>query len=563
MINIVGEFKASEQEALDDLSQILEKISSRFTKNFLNVIEINENLFQINVEFSEPKNKLPIPQQSVSIYFRIPKSLEKSEYSFQIEKESVFYPLFNSLNLNYFESVLDRVILNKLTMSRKLKLQTNFESTRLISMTGENLKLYTIEDEENIFLNNEGEYFNSDDFEFKLLHVDKIDEYIKILWKTLNLNLNLINETTLQNISECNNCSEGSSCLNYKLALSISIDDFKNLFSYGKLNYSEDNMLRLWKYSDKNKKRNLSYMEFFLFAQDFIQCLRAYNIAIYKFNNKSFFENKIKSCVEIMNLHFKEYDHNKNEEISFDNFKKCLLKENELFTKKEIEIILKQVNPEKNFEYWKFEKILRILFLQNFDYYTLIKEDKIYKYLIKIFSKYDPDMNGKIHYTKMKHAFLTESKLKLNKIQIVVILNFFDINNQPEVDYYKASLVMRDIIQELFSAEMVMQKVELTHSKYHTFKNFVDSYDDNLKRIKDIFLMFDLDCDHILDKKEFDDFLNWLIPFLDEDSKKEIFELTDSNKDKKISFPEFKENFDRLMRITRIKNVLKDISYII
>ena len=108
-----------------------------------------------------------------------------------------------------------------------------------------------------------------------------------------------------------------------------------------------------------------------------------------------------------------------------------------------------------------------------------------------------------------------------------------------------------------------MQKVELTHSKYHTFKNFVDSYDENCKRIKEIFLMFDVDCDHLLDRKEFYEFLGWLIPFLDEETKNEIFVLTDTNKDNKISYPEFKENFDTLMRITRIKNNLKIIADII
>ena len=67
-----------------------------------------------------------------------------------------------------------------------------------------------------------------------------------------------------------------------------------------------------------------------------------------------------------MNYHFKEYDTDNNQEISFENLKKSLLKENELFTRKDIEIILRQINPESNFQYWKFDKILHILYYNHF-----------------------------------------------------------------------------------------------------------------------------------------------------------------------------------------------------
>lgn len=174
----------------------------------------------------------------------------------------------------------------------------------------------------------------------------------------------------------------------------------------------------MWKYSDKDKKNCITYSEFATFCLDLIQCLRAFYIADYKHKNNQYVDNRIKERVNIMNLHFKEYDHEDNEEISFDDLKKCLSKENELFSRKDIEIILKQINPIKNFEYWKFDKILKILYVDHFNYNQLIKEDKIFKYLIKIFSKQDTNATGKINYKRIKYALLIEDKLKLNKTQV-------------------------------------------------------------------------------------------------------------------------------------------------
>ena len=95
----------------------------------------------------------------------------------------------------------------------------------------------------------------------------------------------------------------------------------------------------------------------------------------------------------------------------------------------------------------------------------------------------------------MKKAFLIEDKLKLNKIQvkdyifikqILIILNFFGIHTQPEVDYYKASLIMRNVIFELFSGDISMQKLEMSNSKYSQFKPFEDTYDGYSKALKEV-----------------------------------------------------------------------------
>lgn len=307
--------------------------------------------------------------------------------------------MFDSINLNYFESLIDRIILNKDRGNRTILLHTYFESTRLLQLNGDKIKLFTIEDEENIFSNNQSDYFINDD-QFLFLSTQEIDNYIKVLWKALNA----------ENLE------------------TLKLEEFKLLFEYGELNFQEENLLKLWGYCDRGEKGTIKYAEFFNFCLDLIHCLRSYSIAKHKYDNNLYTEKKISTRVDIMNMHFKEYDFDENQEISYENLKKCLSKENDLFSRKEVEIILKQINPERNFEYWKFDKILKILYEGNFDYTQIMKEDKIYKYLIMIFKKQDIYSTGILHFTKMKKAFLIEDKLKLNKTQVFK-LNFFILDS--------------------------------------------------------------------------------------------------------------------------------------
>jgi hypothetical protein len=286
-------------------------------------------------------------------------------------------------------------------------------------------------------------------------------------------------------------------------------------------------------------------------------------VAYYKHQNNNYLKKKIQTCVDILNLHFKDYDIDGNQEISYENLKKCLLKENEIFSRKEIEIILKQINPEKNFEYWKFDEILKILYIENIDYSQIMKEDKIYNYLIKIFSKQDELNTKKLHYKKMKKALLIEEKLKLNKVQILTILQFFNIPNNPEIEYYKACLIIRDIIQELFSQEMASQKYEISQPDYQVYKPYQDNYDDYIKNIKNIFIKFDKDFDHLLNRDEFSDFILWLIPNMDDTYRRELFDQTDLDRDDKVSYLEFKGIFLKIMNITRYNVVVMEILKII
>ena len=520
VVNVNEEFQASKEECISFLQSILDKISNRFTKKYLNPTENNNEpkFFFIPVEFFERKNKLPIPEFKVEFLFKVGKSLKKSELSFQIENESVYYPLFNSLNLSYFESLIDRVLLDKFKLSKALHLQTNFELSRILNLNGETKKLFTIEEDEQIFTNNKSDYYKYDgvDLNFNVPKVEEIDKLIKIMWKTL-VDTELREKTeqkSKKKKEEEKNQEEKTE--KKEVELFMNYDKFKLLFEYGNLDMSEENIQKLWKYTNKKKTENINYEDFANFAIFLIHCLSAWNIALYKHKNNNCFEKKIQNCVEIMNLHFKEYDSENNEEISFENLKKCLLKENELFTRKEIEIILQQINPEKNFQYWKFDRILRILYYKNFNYQKLMNEDKIYKYLINIFQKQDPFKTGKIHYKKMKQAFLTENKIKFQKTEILLILNQFEINKNPEIEYYPASLILRNIIDYLLSSEIGMQKIDISQPNFMKYSHYEDEYDEYCRDIKGIFIKYDQDFDHLLNKEEFSKFYKWLTPYVNE-----------------------------------------------
>ena len=592
------EIKATKEEVQSLLERILEKISSRFVKKYLPPMEniLEDTQFFIPVEFYECKNKRPIPEHKVIIIFKVGRNLDKKHIFFQIENESVSYPLFSSINLSYFESIIDRVLLDKYKTSQALHLQSNFESTRILNLNGETKKLYTILDKENIFLNNKSEYYRYEgvDLNFKIRTDDEILKLIKILWKTLVANdlkpmsviideLKKEKEKEKEKNNELNNVTTGKKKKELKKEeeelfeekvkklkeerkqecenLTMSYSQFKLFFEYSKCEMSEENIAKLWKYTNKKKTETIQFQEFVIFAVYLIHSLGAFYIAKYKHEHNNCFENKINNCVNIMNYHFKEYDTDNNQEISFENLKKSLLKENELFTRKDIEIILRQINPESNFQYWKFDKILHILYYNHFNYQKLMEEDKIYNYLIQIFRKQDPHHVGKLHYKKMKLAFLTEDKIKFDKTEILILLAQFDIYKCPEIDYYQASLLLRNIVEYLLGSDIGMQKLNIKDNN-NVYEDFEDEYDEYCQKVKEIFTKYDEDFDHILNKNEFIKFIKWLIHYIDEETIEELFNIMDQDKDGVLNYQEFKNGFKKLMEITRVRNVIKEIKTI-
>ncbi len=57
-------------------------------------------------------------------------------------------------------------------------------------------------------------------------------------------------------------------------------------------------------------------------------------------------------------------------------------------------------------------------------------------------------------------------------------------------------------------------------------------------------------------------FIKWLIKYIDEETIDELFGIMDQDKDGVLNYQEFKNGFKKLMEITRIRNVIKEIQTI-
>ena len=107
-----------------------------------------------------------------------------------------------------------------------------------------------------------------------------------------------------------------------------------------------------------------------------------------------------------------------------------------------------------------------------------------------------------------------------------------------------------------------MQKIEITE-RLKSYQDYDDVYDAHIKNIRQLFIEYDEDFDHILNRKEFFNLLTNLINFIKDDEKEEIFIFTNTKGDSKISYPEFRDKFASIVKMIRIKNLLKQISDII
>jgi hypothetical protein len=85
----------------------------------------------------------------------------------------------------------------------------------------------------------------------------------------------------------------------------------------------------------------------------------------------------------------------------------------------------------------------------------------------------------------MRYALRIENKIKLNKTQILIILNFFTQNGEEKIDYYKNSITLRNIIEELYCSNLALQKLEFASPKFQEYTDFEDLYD-SYKKIQDV-----------------------------------------------------------------------------
>lgn len=255
----------------------------------------------------------------------------------------------------------------------------------------------------------------------------------------------------------------------------------------GKLSAFNDKIIaKLFKYSDKYQRNELNFSEFLTFFSSFIQCYRSFRISERREKENTFIDRKVQLAVEIMNIHFKEHEISNNQEISFEELKKSLIKEVDLFKRSEVTLILKKINPDANFEFWKFDQVLREVYTSHFDFDKLYNEDKVYKFLVRMFSQQDVERSGLLHYKKIKYCFKKDKQFKLNKIQVMTILGLMNIKDNEYIDYKKASILFRLIIQELFTSAISMQTIELSNKKLHVFNRIDDEFDEHEKKIKHV-----------------------------------------------------------------------------
>ncbi len=65
-------------------------------------------------------------------------------------------------------------------------------------------------------------------------------------------------------------------------------------------------------------------------------------------------------------------------------------------------------------------------------------------------------------------------------------MNYFDIIKSQHIDYYKGSILLRNVIEELYNPNISIQKLDLINEKYMTYTNYEDRYDDIYKRIIEV-----------------------------------------------------------------------------
>lgn len=62
-----------------------------------------------------------------------------------------------------------------------------------------------------------------------------------------------------------------------------------------------------------------------------------------------------------------------------------------------------------------------------------------------------------------------------------MFLNFFNITQNTDIFYYKASVLLRNIIEELYNPNISIQKLELLTDRFKKFENYNDKYDEFYK----------------------------------------------------------------------------------
>ena len=90
------------------------------------------------VEFSKPKNTMPIPEGTVKVFFTLVEGEnEEVDVEFNFENESLKHRKDNTMRGNMYESWINNVLEKKLKIQTELHLGTEFEYTRFVDDKGQ------------------------------------------------------------------------------------------------------------------------------------------------------------------------------------------------------------------------------------------------------------------------------------------------------------------------------------------------------------------------------------------------------------------------------------------
>ena len=72
----------------------------------------------------------------------------------------------------------------------------------------------------------------------------------------------------------------------------------------------------------------------------------------------------------------------------------------------------------------------------------------------------------------------------------MVILNFFNLNQAPEVDYYKASLTIRNIVNEILDPDINLLKLNMNNEDKQRYVHLDDKFDEKIQNSINVCLYF-------------------------------------------------------------------------
>ena len=124
----------------DKGKKIVQDMVNEWSKVYINqVFFLNQlgNVWCFEVEFSKPREKKPIPEGTVKVFFSV-MEVENGDHEieFNFENESLKHRPGNTMRGNMYEKWVNNVLEKKLKIKTQLHLGTEFEHTRHVNKDG-------------------------------------------------------------------------------------------------------------------------------------------------------------------------------------------------------------------------------------------------------------------------------------------------------------------------------------------------------------------------------------------------------------------------------------------